>query len=343
MSTEPLFLRACRREPVDRAPIWVMRQAGRYLPEYRAVREKVDFLTLCRTPELATQVTLQPIDRFGFDAAILFSDILIPAASMGVNFDFNPGPVLEEPLRTPADIEKLSLSDPEETVPYVFETVRMLRRALAGRVPLIGFAAAPFTLAAYLVEGGGSRNFDRIKRMLFGDPDSAHKLLGKVAEMTERYAAAQIRAGAEAIQLFDTWAGVLDPASYREFALRYARQVLEKLRESSVPLIYFALDSNHLLKEIRECGADVVGADWRLPLSEVSARLGQRFALQGNLDPCVLFAAPAVVEQRTRWVLEQGRDLPGHIFNLGHGILPETPLASVEALVRTVRAPVEEA
>jgi uroporphyrinogen decarboxylase len=336
-----LFLRACRREPVERTPIWIMRQAGRYLPEYREVRREVDFLTLCRTPELAARVTLQPIDRFELDAAILFSDILVPAAALGVSFDFRPAPVLSDPVRSEADIDSLSLRDPEAAVPYVFETIRILRRELGGRVPLIGFAAAPFTLAVYLVEGGGAKSFDRIKRLLFGEPTAAHRLLDKVAELTERYLRAQVRSGAQAIQLFDTWAGVLDPPTYREFALRYARRVLENLRPDGAPLVYFALDSNHLLKEIRECGADVVGLDWRLPLDEASERLGQRFALQGNLDPCVLFAGPAIIEQRAGWILEQAKDLPGHIFNLGHGVLPQTPPENVAALVRAVRSPRE--
>jgi uroporphyrinogen decarboxylase len=341
MSEYP-FLKACRGEVVERTPIWIMRQAGRYLPEYREVREKVDFLTLCKTPELATKVTLQPIDRFGMDAAILFSDILVPAEALGLKFDFNPGPVLESPVRSSEDIERLSLADPEESVPFVFETIRMLRRELTGRVPLIGFAAAPLTLTVYLVEGSGSKNFDQVKRLLYGAPSSAHALLGKVAELTERYLKAQIAAGAQAVQLFDTWAGLLDPSTYREFGLRYARRVLDALRPTGVPLIYFALDSNHLLEEIRECGADVVGADWRLPLGTVSERLGQRFPLQGNLDPCVLFASPDTVAERACWVLEQARDLPGHIFNLGHGVLPQTPVENVEALVRAVHSQREE-
>jgi uroporphyrinogen decarboxylase len=333
----PLFIRACRGEKVERTPIWIMRQAGRYLPEYREVRRETDFLTLCRTPELAAKVTLQPIDRFGFDAAILFSDILIPAEALGVRFDFNPGPVLDEPLRSAEQIRKLERTPPEEAVPYVFETVRILRRELEGRAPLIGFAAAPLTLAVYLVEGGGSKNFDQIKRLLYGDAAAAHDLLGKVAALTEDYVRAQIEAGAQAVQLFDTWAGLFDPATYREFGLRYAHRVLEGLRESGVPRIYFALDSNHLLDEVAESGADVVGADWRLPIDVVSSRLGDRFPLQGNLDPCVLLTTPDEVERRTRQILERADRLPGHVFNLGHGVLPPTPIENVEALVRTVR------
>jgi uroporphyrinogen decarboxylase len=335
--SEHLFLRACRGEAVERTPIWIMRQAGRYLPEYRKVRAEVDFLTLCKTPELATRVTLQPIDRFGMDAAILFSDILVPAEALGLKFDFNPGPVLEDPVRTRAQIDALQIAAPEETVPFVFDTIRILRRELADRVPLIGFAAAPLTLAVYLVEGQGSKNFEQIKRLLYGDPAAAHALLEKVAELTVRYLKAQVDAGAQALQLFDTWAGLLGRSSYREFGLRHARRVLDELRPCGVPLVYFALDSNHLLEEVRECGADVVGADWRLPLDEVSARLGQRFPLQGNLDPCVLLTTPSTVEERVRQIVECARELPGHVFNLGHGVLPSTPVENVETLVRAVR------
>ena len=334
--SEHLFLKACRGEAVERTPIWIMRQAGRYLPEYREIRSKVDFLTLCKTPELATKVTLQPIDRFGMDAAILFSDILVPAEALGLKFDFNPGPVLERPLRTAADIEALQIAAPEETVPFVFDTIRMLRNELADRVPLIGFAAAPLTLSVYLVEGQGSKNFDQIKRLLYGAPTAAHALLDKVADLTVRYLKAQVEAGAQALQLFDTWAGLFDRSCYREFGLRHARRVLDELRPSGVPLIYFALNSNHLLDELRECGADVVGADWRLPLDEISERLGQRFPLQGNLDPCVLLTSPEVVDQRARQIVQRARELPGHIFNLGHGVLPPTPVENVEALVRAV-------
>jgi uroporphyrinogen decarboxylase len=333
-----LFLRACRGEAVERTPIWIMRQAGRYLPEYRALRERHDFLTLCRTPELATEVTLQPIDRLGVDAAILFSDILIPAEALGLTFRFEPGPVLDAPVRSRADIERMIRRDPREAVPYVYETIRCLRRALEGRVPLIGFAAAPFTLAVYLVEGGGSKNHDRIKSLLYGDPATAHALLEKVADLTADYVAAQIEAGAQAIQLFDTWAGLLAPADYEEFALRYVRRLMEGLRDTGVPRIYFALDASHLLDPLRSCGADVLGMDWRVPLDAANRRLEGRFALQGNLDPCALLAPADVVEARAREVLRAAEGLPGHVFNLGHGILPGTPVEHVQRLVRTVQS-----
>jgi uroporphyrinogen decarboxylase len=332
-----LFLRACRRQPVERTPIWMMRQAGRYLPEYRAIRSKVDFVTLCKTPDLAAEVTIQPIDRLGVDAAILFSDILIPAEPMGLAVTFNPGPVLDPPVRRVEDVDALRVPDPEETVPFVYDTIRILRRELAERVPLIGFGAAPFTLAAYLVEGGGSKNFEHLKQLLYAEPVVAHRLLDKCAATLSSYLAAQVRAGAQAIQIFDTWAGLLDPGDYREFALRYARRVLDSLRESGVPRIYFALDAAHLLDDVRECGADVIGLDWRTSLTEAARRLGPGVALQGNLDPVTLLAPPAVIEKRARRVVAEGSAASGHVFNLGHGILPTTPVEHARALVDAVR------
>ena len=332
-----LFLRACRREPVERTPLWIMRQAGRYLPEYREVRRRVDFLTLCKTPELAAEVTIQPIDRFGFDAAILFSDILTIAEPMGFEITFNPGPVIGAPVRAASDVDRILEFDPEEELSFVYETIRILRRELEGRVPLIGFAAAPFTLAAYLVEGAGSKNFVEPKRMILGDPATARRLLDKVTAATERYVTAQVRAGAQAIQLFDTWAGLLTAREYREFGLRYAKQVIDSVRGTGVPVIYFALDATHLMEEIAGCGSDVVGLDWRAPLDESAGRLGDRYAVQGNLDPCVLFAPPDVVTRHAREILERAQGLPGHIFNLGHGVLPGTPVEHVEALVQAVR------
>ncbi len=329
---------------MERTPIWMMRQAGRYLPEYRAVRSRVDFVTLCKTPELAAEVTIQPIDRLGVDAAILFSDILIPAEPMGLAITFNPGPVLDPPVRRAEDVDRLRVPDPEETVPFVYETIRILRRELDGRVPLIGFGAAPFTLAAYLVEGGGSKNFEHLKRMIYAEPAGAHRLLEKCTATLSSYLAAQVRAGAQAIQVFDTWAGLLDPGDYREFALRYARRVLDSLRDAGVPRIYFALNASHLLDDIRECGADVIGLDWRTPITEGARRLGHGFALQGNLDPCALLASPATIEERARRIVVEGRAAPGHVFNLGHGILPETPVEHARVLVDAVRsAPAPEA
>ncbi len=314
-----------------------MRQAGRYLPEYREVRSEVDFVTLCKTPELAARVTLQPIDRFGFDAAILFSDILVLAEPMGFEIAFNPGPQLDEPARDAARIDRIPDADPREALGYVYETIRILRRELAGRAPLIGFAAAPFTLYAYLVEGGGSKSFDHAKELFFADPGAAHRLLDKIARATETHLAAQIDAGAQAVQLFDSWAGLLGPELYDELALRYVRPLVASLRALNVPVIYFALNAAHLSESVARSGADVIGVDWRTPLDRAARRLGGRFCLQGNLDPCALFAPEEELRRQTAAVLAAGSGLPGHVFNLGHGILPRTPIPAVETVVETVR------
>jgi uroporphyrinogen decarboxylase len=332
-----LLLRVCRREPVERTPVWIMRQAGRYLPEYRALREKVDFVTLCKTPELAAKATLQPIERFGMDAAILFSDILVLAEPLGFEIAFNPGPEVTPQVRSGADVDRVRAADPQERLSFVYDAIRMLRRELAGRAPLIGFAAAPFTLAAYLVEGSGSKLFPRLKSMMYGEPSTAHRLLEKLAAATAGHLQAQVAAGAQAIQLFDTWAGLLTPDDYRDFGLRYARMVIDKLRASGAPTIYFAFNAGHLLEEVRHCGSDVVGLDWRTPLDRASKALGDRFVLQGNLDPTVLLSTPATIERRVAEVLEQAADIPGHIFNLGHGVLPETPVENMRALVEAVK------
>jgi uroporphyrinogen decarboxylase len=314
-----------------------MRQAGRYLPEYRQLRRRVDFLSVCRTPELAAEVTLQPVNRLGVDAAILFSDILILAEALGLEVRFEPAPMLPEPIRDLSGVERLRADDPEERLGFVYEAIRIIRGELHDRVPLIGFAAAPFTLAVYLVEGGPSKSYARIKGLLFDAPETAHKLMGRLADATARHLTEQIRAGAQAVQLFDTWAGLLAPAEYREFGLRYTRQVLERLQDAGAPRIYFALASAHLFDEIRECGAEVVGVDWRTPLDRASELLGDRFVLQGNLDPTLLLANPRVIEERARRVLREGAAAPGHVFNLGHGILPDTPVEHAQALVRVVQ------
>ncbi len=332
------FLRACRGEKVDRPPIWIMRQAGRYLPEYRAIRKEMDFVTLCKTPEKAAEVTIQPIDRLGVDAAILFSDILVPVEPMGFKISFNPGPVLDHAVRTMQDVDNIRITEPEETVPYVYEAIRILRRELEGRVPLIGFAAAPFTLATYMVEGQGSKNFSKVKGLMFSEPDTAHALLEKITVATEKYLMGQIKAGAQAVQLFDSWAGLLSAEDFREFAMPYARRILDTLQDAGVPRIYFALNNAHLLEEIKDCGAEVVGMDWRMDLAEANRRLGGRYALQGNLDPTVLLSgSPDTIRERALKVVAAGRGLPGHIFNLGHGILPETPVEHAQALVQAVQ------
>jgi len=339
MAEADLFLRACRRQPVARTPVWMMRQAGRYLPEYRAAREKAgDFVTLCKTPDLAAEVTIQPVDRLGVDAAILFSDILVPAEPMGIGMTFDPGPRLTPPVRAAADVDRLRVYEPETELPYVFEAIRLIRRALEGRVPLIGFAAAPFTLAAYLVEGGGSQGFEHWRRLFHGDPDLAHRLLDKVTQVTERYLEAQVRAGAQAIQIFDSWAGLAGRADWRAFSLPYVQRLVARLRPTGVPLIYFGLNAAHLYEDIKETGVDVVGVDWRTELHEASRRLGPGFAVQGNLDPTVLLTTPERVAAKAREVLASAASAPGHIFNLGHGILPGTPVENAQALIDAVRA-----
>jgi uroporphyrinogen decarboxylase len=354
---DALFLRACRREPVERTPVWIMRQAGRYLPEYRAIRERHDFLKCCRTPELAAEITLQPVARLGVDAAILFSDILVPLPGMGVHVEFTPAPQLAHPVRCAADVASLRVPDARETTPYVLDAVRLIRSQLGGRVPLIGFAGAPFTMATYLVEGGGSKSFAAVKGLLFGDSRTAHRLLGICAETVASYLAEQVKAGAQAAMLFDTWAGLLGPDDVRTFALPYAQRVFAAVREASegvgvhVPLIYYAGDSAGWIEACTEIGADVVGIDWRMSLDTARARVGTAVALQGNLDPTILLGSRSLIQQRTRGVLraalgESGEAgaaagltgaATGHIFNLGHGILPQTPPDHARLLVDTVR------
>jgi len=338
-----LFLRACRRLPVTRTPVWMMRQAGRYLPDYQRVRGTVSFLELCRTPDLACEVTIQPIDVIGFDAAILFSDILIPLPPMGVNVEFpDKGPKITNPVRTRADIHRLGVPDPEQTMGYVPETVRRVVKQLAGRVPLIGFCGAPFTMLTYAVEGGGSKDYAHTRAMLFGDAPAAHLLLEKLAKTCASYLAAQIAAGAEAVQIFDSWAGILSPGDFREFALRWARRTIELVRESAVfaaapvPIIYFVNGCAPYLADYATSGADVLGVDWRIDLGAARRGVGDGVAVQGNLDPGALFAPPAEIRARVADVLAQAGPV-GHIFNTGHGVLPTTNPDHVRAMVEAVR------
>jgi uroporphyrinogen decarboxylase len=330
------FLAACRREPAAHTPIWVMRQAGRYLPEYRAVRAKVDFLTLTKTPELAAEVTLQPIRRFGMDAAILFSDIMTPLEGMGIDLEFDPGPVIRNPVRSAADVEALRVGDPEASVPFVLETIRILRRELPASAPLIGFAGAPFTTYCYTVEGGGSKTFADAKAFLFAEPVAATRLLEKIGATTTRYLRAQAEAGAQALMIFDSWAGLLAPHDYRRFALPPVQAILRELRELGVPLLYFPNQGATLLGAARESGADVVGIDWRLPLSEARRILGPDLAVQGNLDPAALFAPRDELARQIDRVLAEAGGEPGHIFNLGHGIERTTEPDAVAFLVDRV-------
>lgn len=330
------FLKACRGEHTEYTPVWFMRQAGRYLPDYQAVRGKVSFLELCKRPELCTEVTLQPVDIFGFDAAILFSDILIPMEAMGLALEFHEskGPVFPEPVRTQAAVERLRIPDPEADLPFVLETIRLLRRAL--KVPLIGFSGAPFTLATYLIEGGSSKTFLETKRMAYQQPELYHSLLDKITRCTSLYLQAQARAGAQVLQIFDSWAGVLAPCDFERFALPYVRSIIADLRQmTDVPIIYFANNGATLLELSSTAGADVLGLDWRIKLDD-AAKVAGGHVLQGNLDPIALFLPKDALEQRIAAILAEGRAAKGHIFNLGHGILPQTPPDQVKIAVEAV-------
>jgi uroporphyrinogen decarboxylase len=335
-----LFLRACRREPVERPPVWMMRQAGRYLPEYRAVRERADFLTMVGTPELAVEVTLQPVDLIGVDAAIIFSDILVVPQAMGMalSVDEGVGPRFHHPLRAAADFDRLRDVSPTEDLRYVLDALRLARRKLAGRVPLIGFAGAPWTLMSYMVEGQGSKSFTHAKRLLVQDPARAHALLERLARAVGSFLAAQVQAGAEAVQLFDSWAGALGPRDFREFALPYLATAVRTAREAGAPVIAFAPGAGWALEEIADAtGADVIGIDWQTDAVDARRRLaGRPVALQGNLDPCWLYAPPATIRARTHQMLTAfgGR---GHIANLGHGINPDVPVEHARAFVDAVK------
>jgi uroporphyrinogen decarboxylase len=335
-----LFLRACRREPVPRPPVWMMRQAGRYLPQYRAVRERADFLTMVGTPELAVEVTLQPVDLLGVDAAIIFSDILVVPQAMGMKLsvDDGVGPRFHSPLRASTDFERLRDVAPVEDLGYVLEALRLASRELADRVPLIGFAGAPWTLMSYMVEGGGSKSFSLAKRLLVENPARAHELLSRLAEVVGSFLIAQIRAGAQAVQLFDSWSGALGPRDFGEFALPYLARAARLAKTAGAPVIVFAPGSGWALEEIaRETGADVVGVDWQTDAADARRRLSpSEVALQGNLDPCWLYASPDLIRKRTHQMLGAFGG-QSHIANLGHGILPDVPVSHARAFVEAVQ------
>ncbi|MFN3480574.1 MAG: uroporphyrinogen decarboxylase [Thermodesulfovibrionales bacterium] len=330
------FLKACRGEPVDYTPVWIMRQAGRYLPEYQAVRAEVDFLTLCKTPELAAKVTIQPIERLGVDAAILFSDILIPVEAMGMHLEFSDkkGPLLREPVRTKSALERLIIPDTEDSMPFVLETIRILRRKL--NVPLIGFSGAPFTLATYIIEGGGTKSFVNTKRMMFQNPALFDAIMEKLTLTVISYLTSQIKAGAQAVQIFDSWVGILSPEDYDEYVLPHIKKTISELKKEGVPVIYFVNECAGLLNSIKKTGADVIGIDWRIDLKEAIKRLGKKYSVQGNLDPCALFLPKERIEEKVKEILWKGEFARGHIFNLGHGILPETPVENAIAMVEAV-------
>jgi uroporphyrinogen decarboxylase len=333
------FLKAARLEPTDCTPVWFMRQAGRYMKEYREVRERHGLLQMFKAPELAAEVTLQPIRALGVDAAIVFADILLPLEPMGVRLEFAPGegPVIHNPVRTLADGEALRVADPAE-LGYVLETVRLVRRELSRNLPLIGFGGAPFTLASYLIEGGASRNFLATKGVMYSQPRLWDLVMSKLVETLAGYLVGQAREGADIIQLFDSWVGCLAPADYRDYVFPYSRRLLARLRESGIPTIHFGTGSGDLLGLMRQAGGDVLGIDWRTPLDEAWRRVGLDVAVQGNLDPVTLMAPREHLERRAREVLDAAGGRPGHIFNLGHGILPATPVDAVKALVDCVHA-----
>jgi uroporphyrinogen decarboxylase len=333
------FLRACRREAVDATPIWLMRQAGRYMPEYRKLREKHSLLELIKTPELACEVTLQPVNAFAFDAAIIFADILPPLEGMGLDLAFaaGEGPVIGNPVRTAADVARLRTPPPEDALWFTLEAIRLVRAELDARsLPLIGFSGAPFTLAAYAVEGGGSRNFERVKALMMSEPDLWKQLMTKLSEMVGAYLLAQARAGAQALQVFDSWAGQLAPADYREYVAPYTKRAIETASAAGVPIIHFGVNTSGMLEELCDAGGDVIGLDWRIELDSARRRLGDDVALQGNLDPVALLAPWESLQSRARHILDQMAGRTGYIFNLGHGVLPQTPVENVARLVEFV-------
>ncbi|MBS3919615.1 MAG: uroporphyrinogen decarboxylase [Deltaproteobacteria bacterium] len=331
------FLLACQRKPAEYTPIWLMRQAGRYMKEYRALRKKFSFLEMCKKPELAAEVTLQPLQKLNVDAAIIFSDILIPLEPMGVAFEFakGEGPVFHRPIRGMKDVERLRIIEPEEETSFLMEAIRIVRRELEGKVPLIGFSGAPFTLASYIIEGGHSRNYILTKSMMYQDRPTWNRLMEKLSEVLIRYLDAQIRAGVQAIQVFDSWVGCLSPDDYEEYVLPYSKKVMDAL-DRSVPMIHFGTSTSALLPLMKKAGGNVIGVDWRVDLDEAWARIGYDVGIQGNLDPVVLFGPVDLIKKEVKRILNQAGGRPGHIFNLGHGILPNTPVEHVSALVEMV-------
>jgi len=331
------LLKACRREPVPYTPVWLMRQAGRYMPEYRAVRDQHSFLEMCQRPDLAAEVTVTAVRRLNVDAAIIFADILLPLVPMnvGLHYEKGGGPSIDRPVRSAADLDRLAPVSAAESLSFVGESIKLARAALAGRTPVIGFAGAPFTLASYMIEGGGSRQYRATKSLMYNQPDTWERLMRMLARITSDYLNMQIAAGADLVQLFDSWVGCLGPDDYRRFVLPHSRAVIRAINPG-VPVIHFGTGTGGLLELMAEAGGDIIGIDWRVNLSEAWARLGDGVGVQGNLDPIALFADISEVRARTRAILDQAGNRPGHIFNLGHGILPETPVDHAIALVDAV-------
>ncbi len=332
------FLRACRRQPVDMTPVWLMRQAGRYMAEYRAVRAKYSMLETIRTPELACEITLQPLRAFALDAAIIFADILPLLIGMGLQLEFvsGEGPVICNPIASAADVDALRTPPAAENVPFTLEAIRLVRRELGGWLPLIGFSGAPFTLASYAIEGGGSKHHLKVKSFMLNEPDAWHRLMEKLTQVVGDYLVAQAEAGAQALQVFDSWAGVLAPADYRQLVLPYVQRVIAQARGTGVPVIYFGIDLNGMLGLLAETGAEVIGVDWRVEIDDAWRQLGDGVAIQGNLDPALLFGPWEQLQPRVDNILRRVAGRPGHIFNLGHGILPGTPVDNVRRLVEYV-------
>jgi uroporphyrinogen decarboxylase len=333
-----IFVRACKSQPTDRTPVWFMRQAGRYMPEYRAVRKQHSLLEICKKPALAAEVTITAAEILGVDAAIIFADLLLPLEVMGLPFHFSAGegPVIEKPIRSSDDIKYLR-TDRAAELGYVSEAVSLVAKHFANRIPVIGFCGAPFTLASYMIEGGGSRNYVHTKKMMYNAPADWDALMRKLVAVTTEYSIEQVRAGADAIQIFDSWVGCLSVEDYRRHVLPHVTDMVKELQKTRVPIIYFGTDSATLLPAMRETGADVIGLDWRIPLDEGWSRIDYRAAVQGNLDPVLLFADWKELESRAEDILHRAAGRAGHIFNLGHGILPETPVENVKNLARFVQ------
>jgi len=332
------FIRACKAQPVDRTPVWFMRQAGRYMPEYRAVRKQHSLIEICKKPELAAEVTVTAAEALGVDAAIIFADLLLPVEPMGLKLRFaaGEGPVIDNPVRTSSDIDSLSISNTDE-LGYVGETIQLVVRALAGRVPVIGFVGAPFTMASYMIEGGPSRTFLRTKQMMYRDETLWRRLMGKLVDVLGAFAVLQASAGARVIQVFDSWVGALGPDDYVRYVAPYSRALIERIRAASVPVIHFGTGAAGFFRELHAAGGDVMGVDWRINIDQAWMDISYRSAVQGNLDPAVLLAPLPELRMRVHELLKRTGTRPGHIFNLGHGILPETPVENVKACVEIVR------
>lgn len=334
-----LFLRACFRQTVERTPIWIMRQAGRYLPQYRAIRANADFLTMCKTPELAAEVTLQPVDIIEIDAAIIFSDILVIPEAMGMHLKMHEGrgPIFQNPIRNYDDFKKLNRFDPTDKLKYVLDAVTISKRELNNRVPLIGFSGSPWTLLAYMVEGRGSKNFTEVKKLIYNNPKLAHSILEMLTDIIADYLSAKIEYGCNAVQIFDTWGGVLSQNDFMEFSLPYITKIISQLKRNDEPVIFFAKGVHHNIDKMAECGANVLGLDWTMDLGVVRKKVGHLVALQGNLDPTVLYASHLIIREEAKKVLTSFGKGSGHIFNLGHGILPDVDPENVKSLVRFVK------